>query len=110
MAEGSILPDTGASEASIWEFVQTCAVHLQDLDQGLGPRQAIPLLTVRVKGQGAINTWRMETEIETWIQKKKMEEGDRDRDWIQKKKKCTMPLCGFDPPTKGVLERKTNVP
>lgn len=64
MTEGSILPDKGASEASIGKFTQTCAVRLQDLDQGLCPRQAIPLLTVRVKGQGAINMWRMETQRE----------------------------------------------
>ncbi|KAM7365645.1 hypothetical protein PAMP_016562 [Pampus punctatissimus] len=46
MADDSVLPDTGAIEASIVEFVQTCAVHLQDLDRDLCPRQAIPLLTV----------------------------------------------------------------
>lgn len=31
--EGSILPDMRASEASIGPLVQTCAVHLQDLDR-----------------------------------------------------------------------------
>lgn len=61
-AEGSIRPDTGASEASIGQFAQTCTVHLRDLDRSLCPRQAIPLLTVGVKGRGAINTWRMETQ------------------------------------------------
>lgn len=58
--EGSILHDTGASEVSIGEFTQTCVAHLQDLDQGPCPWQAIPLLTVGVKGcqQSIRGGWR----------------------------------------------------
>lgn len=48
--ESSGSDDMRAGEGSIVKFMQTCVERLLDLDRGLCPRQAIPLLTLRARG------------------------------------------------------------